>query len=154
MTDIHGYIRSLTPPLSRDAIYRELVKLDATITRGDITRALKELGYTAKTRKVQGGCGVAHLWIPSRQEPEKEQEQEQKQEQDEPKERTTEDVVNDVEARNATNVELNRRLLETLQISRNLKQEMMEKQVNALVSMARMILAIHGDSYEQQRYKP
>lgn len=68
------------------------------------------------------------------------------------KTRSTADAVSDVEARNAANIEMNRRLLETLQISRNLKQEMMERQVDALVSMARMILAIHGTDDEKRRY--
>lgn len=145
MTEIHSYIKSLTPPLSRDAIYRELVKQDPTLTRREVSNALKELGFVAKNRKAPHGR-VAHLWIPPSQEPEQEPEQ------GEPKERTTEDVVSDVEARNAANSEINRRLLETLQISRSLKQEMMEKQVDALVSMARMILAIHGTDDEKRRY--
>ena len=68
------------------------------------------------------------------------------------KTRSSADAVSDVEARNAANIEMNRRLLETLQISRNLKQEMMERQVDALVSMARMILAIHGTDDEKRRY--
>lgn len=71
---------------------------------------------------------------------------------EEQEERSTEDVISDVEARNATTVDMNRRLLETVQISRTLRQEMMEKHIEALVSMARMILAIHGTDDEKRRY--
>lgn len=149
MTDIHGYIKSLTPPLSRDAIYRELVKQDASITRGDITKALKELGYTVKTRKVQGGCGVAHLWMPSRQEPEQSESEPEKAE---PK--STEQIIDEVEERNEQNSSLNARLLESLKVSRDLKDAIMQRQREALVSMARQVLSLFGDDYEQQRYKP
>ena len=149
MTDIHSYIKSLTPPLSRDAIYREMVKQDASITRGTISKALKELGYTAKPMKVQGGCGVAHLWIPrdfETKQPEPEPEKA------EPK--STEQIIDEVEERNEKNSSLNARLLESLKVSRDLKDAIMQKQREALVSMARQVLSLFGDSYEQQRYKP
>lgn len=146
MTDIYDHISSLTPPLSREDIYNDLVRRDATITRGTVTKALKDLGYTTKRSKSTTGCGICHLWV--KPEPEAEAEPEKT----EPK--STEQIIEDVEERNEQNNAINTRLLETLQISRNLKQEMMEKQVDALVSMARMILAIHGDNYEQQRYRP
>lgn len=151
MTDIYDHISSLTPPLSREDIYNDLVRRDATITRGTVTKALKDLGYTTKRSKSTTGCGICHVWVKPEHEPEK-AEQEQEPEKVEPK--STEQIIGEVEERNEANNALNARLLETLQISRNLKQEMMEKQVDALVSMARMILAIHGDSYEQQRYRP
>ena len=144
MTDICGYIKSLTPPLSRDAIYRDLVQQDATITRKDITCALKELGFTAKTRKVQGGCGVGHVWIPPRQEPEQEPEKA------EPK--STAQIIEDVEERNEHTTSLNAKLLETLNVSRGLKAEMIARQQEVLVDMARRILGLYGSEKERRAY--
>lgn len=149
MTDIYDHINALTPPLSREDIYNDLVRRDATITRGTVTKALKDLGYTTKRSKSATGCGICHVWVKPEHEPEPEKTEPKS---TEPK--STEQIIGEVEERNEQTTTLNARLLETLQISRNLKQEMMEKQVGALVSMARMILAIHGDSYEQQRYRP
>lgn len=144
------YIKSLNSDVvEREAIFRHMREVDPEISHADVSSALRSLGYAAKRMKGSNPSGICSRWVR-----ESNTEEPQPDEPNEPKGRTTEEVVSDVEARNATNIELNRRLLETLQISRNLKQEMMEKQVNALVSMARMILAIHGDSYEQQRYKP
>lgn len=150
MCDVHGYIKSLTPPLSRDAIYRELVKQDASITRGTISSALKELGYTAKSMKVQGGCGVAHLWIPR----DFETKQPEPAEAENPEPKSTEQIIDEVEERNEKNSSLNARLLESLKVSRDLKDEIMQRQREALVSMARQVLSLFGDNYEQQRYKP
>lgn len=147
MTDIHGYITSLTPPISRDTVYRELVKQDATITRGDITRALKELGYTAKSMKVQGGCGVAHLWMPSRQEPEQPEPEPEKAE---PK--STEQIIEDVEERNEHTTSLNAKLLETLNVSRGLKAEMIARQQEVLLDMSRRILGLYGTEKERKAY--
>jgi len=147
---IVDYVKSLNSNIvEREAIFRHMREVDPEISHADVSAALRSLGYVAKRMKGSNPSGICSRWVR-----ESNTEEPQPDELNEPKGRTTEEVVSDVEARNATNIELNRRLLETLQISRNLKQEMMEKQVNALVSMARMILAIHGDSYEQQRYKP
>lgn len=150
MTDIHGYIQSLTPPLSRDVIYRELVQQDATITRCTVTKALRDLGYTTKRSKTATGCGICHLWVkpeddlvePAEPVPEK----------IEPK--STEQIIGEVEERNEANNALNARLLESLKVSRGLKEEIMQRQRDALVSMARQVLSLFGDAYEQQRYKP
>lgn len=139
MMDIHGYISTLTPPLSRDIIYRELVQQDATITRGTVTKALKELGFTTIRSKSPTGCGICHVWV--KQEPETE-----------PK--STEQIIGEVEERNEQTTTLNARLLETLNVSRGLKAEMIARQREALVSMARQVLSLFGDEYEQQRYRP
>lgn len=147
MCDVHGYIKSLTPPLSRDAIYREMVKQDASITRGTISSALKELGYTAKPMRVQGGCGVAHLWIP--------RDFETKQSEPEPEKaepKSTEQIIDEVEERNEHTTSLNAKLLETLNVSRGLKAEMIARQQEVLVDMARRILGLYGSEKERKAY--
>ena len=146
MTDIHGYIKSLTPPLSRDAIYRELVKQDATLTRREVSNALKELGFVARNRKAPHGR-VAHLWIPrdfETKQPEPEPEKA------EPK--STEQIIEDVEERNEHTTSLNAKLLETLNVSRGLKAEMIARQQEVLVDMARRILGLYGSEKERKAY--
>lgn len=153
MTDIHGYIRSLTPPLSRDAIYRELVKQDATLTRREVSNALKELGFVARNRKAAHGR-VAHLWIPCDAETKQPEPAEVEAEAEKTKPKSTEQIIEDVEERNEQTTTLNARLLESLKVSRDLKEELMKRQREALVSMARQVLSLFGDDYEQQRYRP
>lgn len=145
---IQEYIKTLTPPLEREAIYRHFRALDSTITRGDISRALRDAGFAAK--RMRGGdtsSGVCQRWVRVESKLE-----EQEPEKTEPK--TTEQIIEDVETRNDKNSDLNTRLLESLKISRDLKAEMLARQREALVSMARQVLSLLGDDYEQQRYKP
>ena len=171
--DIRDYIDGLDEPIFLKDVMSELTSKDPTISWKRVTRLMREMGYEnrlCKNALNHGGKGSVWMRVNTvatsgdddddyeaydddeTEEQEEQDEQEDQDEQEEPKERTTADVVSDVEARNATNVEMNRRLLETIQISRNLRQEMMERQVDALVSMARMILAIHGTDDEKRRY--
>jgi hypothetical protein len=150
--DIRDFIESCEEPIFLRDVVSELTSKDPTVSWKRVARLMREMGYENKPCKnARNPKGKGSVWTRGNDFATDDDEVDEE-EQDEPKERTTEDVVSDVEARNAANIEMNRRLLETLQISRNLKQEMMEKQVDALVSMARMILAIHGSDDEKRRY--
>ena len=179
--DICDYIEACEEPIFLRDIMSELTSKDPTISWKRVTRLMRERGYENKVCKnslnprgkgsvwtrvnVAATCGdddddyevdevdsvddeADEVYDEDVYDAEKTEETEDTK----AKTRSTDDVVSDVEARNATNVEMNRRLLETIQISRNLRQEMMERQVEALVSMARMILAIHGNEDEKRRY--
>ena len=160
--DIRDYIEELEEPIFLKDVMSELTSHDPTISWKRVTRLMREMGYENKVRKNalnEKGKGSSWERVNSVQTDDYEaydadvtDETDDTDDQEEQEERSTEDVVSDVEARNAETSEMNRRLLETIQVSRNLRQEMMERQVEALVSMARMILAIHGTDDEKRRY--
>ena len=177
--DIRDYIEELDQPLFLREIMSELREDDPTLSFKRVTRILRDMGFENKPcTNVRNPKGKGSAWFRTgnavttsgdddyddvdydADEDDAEVEEvdgdavydAEKTEDTKAKTRSTADAVSDVEARNAANIEMNRRLLETLQISRNLKQEMMERQVDALVSMARMILAIHGTDDEKRRY--
>ena len=160
--DIRDYIDCLEEPIFLKDVMNELTSKDPTISWKRVTRLMREMGFENKVRKnALNDRGKGSSWervnsvITDDDEvydADVTEETDDTEEQEEQEERSTEDVVSDVEARNAETSEMNRRLLETIQVSRNLRQEMMERQVEALVSMARMILAIHGNEDEKRRY--
>lgn len=61
MDSIKAYIQTLTQPIERDAIYRHFLTKDDTITRGDVTKALKEMGYVTTRVKVSSGFGFQFI---------------------------------------------------------------------------------------------
>lgn len=177
--DIRDYIEACEEPIFLKDVMSELTSHDPTVSWKRVTRLMREMGFENKVCKnALNEKGKGSVWkrvnavttCGDDYEDDEDDEYDEdvdeyaeeadeeavydaeKTEDTEAKTRSTADAVSDVEARNAANIEMNRRLLETLQISRNLKQEMMERQVDALVSMARMILAIHGTDDEKRRY--
>lgn len=180
--DIRDYIEACEEPIFLKDVMSELTSHDPTVSWKRVTRLMREMGFENKVcknalnEKGKGSvwkrvnavttCGddyeddeddeydedVDEYAEEADEEAVYDAEKTEETEDTRAKSRSTADAVSDVEARNAANIEMNRRLLETLQISRNLKQEMMERQVDALVSMARMILAIHGTDDEKRRY--
>ena len=161
-SDIRAYIESCEEPIFLRDIMGELTSQDPTVSWKRVTRLMREMGYENRVRKnALNEKGKGSSWERVNSVPTDDydvsdadvtDETDDTEEQEEQEERSTADVVSDVEARNATSVEINRRLLETIQISRTLRQEMMEKHIEALVSMARMILSIHGTDDEKRRY--
>ena len=176
--DIRDYIEECGEPIILRDLVSELTSKDPTLSWKRVSRIMREMGFENKVCKnALNNKGKGSIWTRvnavttsgdddyddvdyDADEDDAEVEEvdgdavydAEKTEDTKAKTRSTADAVSDVEARNAANIEMNRRLLETLQISRNLKQEMMERQVDALVSMARMILAIHGTDDEKRRY--
>ena len=164
-SDIIAYIEACEEPIFLKDIMGELTSQDPTVSWKRVTRLMREMGFENRVRKNalnDKGKGSSWRRVNSVTDDDDEvcdtdvadetDDTEEQEEQEEQEERTTDDVVSDVEARNAETSEMNRRLLETIQISRTLRQEMMEKHIEALVSMARMILAIHGTDDEKRRY--
>lgn len=68
------------------------------------------------------------------------------------KTRSTSDALRDVNAQNASNAELSKRLLASLNRSRSLKEELMQRQREALLELARRILGLYGSEKERKTY--
>ena len=164
-SDIREYIESCVEPIFLKDIMGELTSQDQTVSWKRVTRILRDMGFENRVRKnALNDRGKGSSWTRVNSVPtddydvsdadvaDETDETDDTEEQEGQEERSTDDVVSDVEARNAETSEINRRLLETIQISRDLRQEMIQKQVDALVSMARLILAIHGSDDEKRRY--
>ena len=163
--DICDYIEGLDEPIFLRDVMSELTDKDPTVSWKRVTRLMREMGFENRLCKnALNPKGKGSVWTRVNTvttcgdddddvyDADVADETDDTEEQEEQEERSTEDVVSDVEARNAETSEMNRRLLETIQISRNLRQEMIQKQIDALVSMARMILSIHGTEDEKRRY--
>ena len=68
------------------------------------------------------------------------------------KQRSTADALRDVDAQNAVNAELSAKLFESLNRSRSLKEELMRRQQEALLELARRILGLYGSEKERREY--
>ena len=68
------------------------------------------------------------------------------------KTRSTADALRDVDAQNAVNAELSAKLFESLNRSRSLKEELMRRQQEALLELARRILGLYGSEKERREY--
>ena len=68
------------------------------------------------------------------------------------KTRSTADALHDVDAQNAVNAELSAKLFESLNRSRSLKEELMQRQREALLELARRILGLYGSEKERKTY--
>ena len=68
------------------------------------------------------------------------------------KTRSTADALRDVDAQNAVNAELSAKLFESLNRSRSLKEELMRRQQETLLELARRILGLYGSEKERKVY--
>ena len=68
------------------------------------------------------------------------------------KTRSTADALRDVDAQNAVNAEISAKLFESLNRSRSLKEELMRRQQEALLELARRILGLYGSEKERREY--
>ena len=68
------------------------------------------------------------------------------------KTRSTADALRDVDAQNAVNAELSAKLFESLNRSRSLKEELMRRQQEVLLELARRILGLYGSEEERREY--
>lgn len=68
------------------------------------------------------------------------------------KTRSTSDALRDVDAQNAANAELSAKLLASLNRSRSLKEELMQRQRETLLELARRILGLYGSEKERREY--
>ena len=68
------------------------------------------------------------------------------------KQRSAADALRDVDAQNAVNAEISAKLFESLNRSRSLKEELMQRQREALLELARRILGLYGSEKERREY--
>lgn len=68
------------------------------------------------------------------------------------KTRSTADALRDVDAQNSVNATLSAKLFESLNRSRSLKEELMQRQRDALLELARRILGLYGSEKERREY--
>ena len=68
------------------------------------------------------------------------------------KTRSTADALRDVDAQNAVNAKISAKLFESLNRSRSLKEELMQRQREALLELARRILGLYGSEKERREY--
>ena len=68
------------------------------------------------------------------------------------KTRSTADALRDEDAQNSVNAELSARLFESLSRSRSLKEELMQRQRETLLELARRILGLYGSEEERREY--
>lgn len=68
------------------------------------------------------------------------------------KTRSTADALRDVDAQNAVNAQISAKLFESLNRSRSLKEELMRRQQEALLELARRILGLYGSEKERREY--
>lgn len=135
---IADYIQTLTPPLEREAIYNHFRELDPTITRGDISRALREAGFVAK--RMRGGdtpSGVCQRWV--RQEPEKTEADETSQSREIQRATETYSALADERVQ----------LVELVQKSVKLRKEIREQQKQLLLEMSQLVQVMYGGEDEE-----
>lgn len=166
--DIRDYIDGLDEPIFLKDIMSELTSKDPTVSWKRVTRLMREMGYENKVRKnALNEKGKGSSWervntvtddddevydADVTDETDDTEEQEEQEEQDAPNVRSTEEVVSEVEERNAANIAMNAKLLETLNVSRGLRAEMIARQQEVLIEMARRILGLYGSEKERKVY--
>lgn len=170
--DIRKYIEGLDQPIFLRDIMSELREDDPTISFKRVTRLMREMGFENRPcTNVRNPKGKGSAWFRTgnavatydevddevydsyvTDETDETDDTEEQEEQEEQEERSTEDVVSDVEARNAATSEMNRQLLETLNVSRGLRAEMIARQQEVLIEMARRILGLYGSEKERKVY--
>lgn len=144
---IVDYVKSLNSNIvEREAIFRHMREVDPEISHADVSSALRYLGYVAKRMKGSTPSGICSRWVRESNVESNVEEAEKA----EPK--STEQVIEDVEERNERTTSLNAKLLETLNVSRGLKAEMIARQQAVLVDMARRILGLYGSEKERKAY--
>lgn len=175
--DIRDYIEDLEEPIFLKDVMSELTSNDPTVSWKRVTRLMREMGFENKVCKnALNEKGKGSVWKRVNtvttcgddayddeevydadetyvtDETDETEEQEEQEEQDAPKVRSTEDVVSEVEERNAANIAMNAKLLETLNVSRGLRAEMIARQQEVLIEMARRILGLYGSEKERKVY--
>ena len=172
--DIRDYIEGLEQPLVLSDIMSELRESDPSLSFKRVTRIMRDMGFENRVRKnALNEKGKGSMWTrvnavatcgdddyevydadvaDETDETDETEEQDEQEEQDAPKVRSTEEVVSEVEERNAANIAMNAKLLETLNVSRGLRAEMIARQQEVLIEMARRILGLYGSEKERKVY--
>ena len=163
--DIRTYIEECEEPIFLRGLVSELTSKDPTISFKHVARILREMGFeNGLCKNVRNPKGKGSAWrrtgnaITTSGEDDDEvgevddTEEQEEQEEQEAKTRSTASALQDVNAQNAVNAELSARLFESLKTSRDLKEELMRRQQEALLELARRILGLYGSDKERRAY--
>ena len=177
--DIREYIDGLEEPIFLKDVVSELREDDPTISFKRVASILREIGFENKLcTNVRNPKGKGSAWFKTGtavatcgDDDEDDDAYEVDDEVDEvdendvydaektedtedtkAKTRSTADALRDVDAQNAVNAELSAKLFESLNRSRSLKEELMQRQREALLELARRILGLYGSEKERREY--
>ena len=177
--DICDYIDSLEEPIFLKDVVSELTSKDPTLSWKRVARILRDMGFSNHCRKnTQNSAGRGSSWTrvnavstcceddeDDDYVDEVDDEDDEVDENDvydaektedtedtKAKTRSTADALRDVEEQNSVNAELSAKLLESLNRSRSLKEELMRRQREALLELARRILGLYGSEKERREY--
>ena len=175
--DICDYIDGLEEPIFLKDVVSELTAKDPTISWKRITRLMREMGFENRLCKnALNPKGKGSIWtrvnaVSTDDDEDDDYVDEVDDEDDEvdendvydaektedtedtkAKTRSTADALRDVDAQNVVNAELSAKLFESLNRSRSLKEELMQRQREALLELARRILGLYGSEKERREY--
>lgn len=165
--DIRDYIEECEEPVFLRDLVSSLREDDPTISFKRVARILRELGFENRPCKnVRNPKGKGSAWRRTGNDfatsgedddevdevDEDDVEETEVPEEQEAKTRSTASALHDVDAQNAVNAELSARLFESLNRSRDLKAELMRRQQEALLELARRILGLYGSDKERRAY--
>ena len=177
--DICDYIDSLEEPIFLKDVVSELTSKDPTVSWKRVTRLMREMGFENKLCKnALNPRGKGSVWTRvnavstcGEDDYEDDEDDEVDEEDDEvdekdvydaektedtedtkSKTRSTADALHDVDAQNAVNAEISAKLFESLNRSRSLKEELMQRQREALLELSRRILGLYGSEKERREY--
>jgi hypothetical protein len=159
--DIREYIDGLEQPLFLRDVVSELTSKDPTVSWKRVARILREMGFENKPCKnARNPKGKGSVWTrgndfatSGEDEVDEVDDDDVEETEVKPDEKPkTESVLQDVDAQNEINAQLSARLFESLKTSRNLKEELMRRQQEALLELARRILGIYGSERERRSY--
>ena len=180
--DICDYIEELEEPIFLKDVVSELTAKDPTISWKRVTRLMRGMGFENKLCKnALNPRGKGSVWtrvnaVPTDDEVDDEDddaydvdevddeddevdendvcgaEKTEDTEDTKAKTRSTADALRDVDAQNAVNAELSAKLFASLNRSRSLKEELMQRQREALLELARRILGLYGSEKERREY--
>ena len=177
--DICDYIDGLEEPILLRDVVSELTSKDPTVSWKRVTRLMREMGFENKLCKnALNPRGKGSVWtrvntVPTDDEDDDDAydvdevddeddeadeegvydaEKTEDTEETKAKTRSTADALRDVDAQNAVNAEISAKLFESLNRSRSLKEELMRRQQETLLELARRILGLYGSEKERREY--
>lgn len=158
--DIREYIEECEEPIFMKDVLSELREDDPTISQKRVARLMREVGFENRPCKnVRNPKGKGSAWFRTgnsvttfESDGDDDDDDVEEQEEQKGKTRSTADALHDVDAQNAVNAELSAKLFESLNRSRDLKSELMRRQQEALLELARRILACYGTERERKIY--
>ena len=151
--DIREFIEGCEEPLFMKDVLSELRSDDPTVSQKRVARLLRDVGFENRPCKnVRNPKGKGSAWFRTENTVTTDDDEVDEVDETEEKPRSTADALNDVDAQNEVNARLSAKLFESLKTSRTLKEELMRRQQEALLELARRILGIYGSERERRTY--